>query len=221
MRLCRRRATPGSATSITLRANQRLQQPSLVLQGDKQLREAMDVILECAFGSIPYTDSTCVPSSATCVDVALRESAYNPLHPQHQLQQQDETLYVAFQQHIQIKVSLQLQRARHSAARPCPAGLQLCFLAMLEAQQGKGLYVALQQQHMQAQSQVEASPAAHMQTRLYRVGICPPPCTHNCQGPRNASSSSTSCPCVHGAEAVASGRGSDGNLHCSAGEDQC
>eukprot|EP00891_Asterochloris_glomerata_P003756 jgi/Astpho2/3756/fgenesh1_pg.00060_%23_56_t len=62
------------------------------VQGDKQLREAMDVILECAFGSIPYTDSTCVPSSSTCVDVALRESAYNPLHPQHQLQQQDETL---------------------------------------------------------------------------------------------------------------------------------
>ena len=95
----------------------------------------MDVILECAFGSIPYTDSTCVPSSSTCVDVALRESAYNPLHPQHQLQQQDETLYVAFQQHIQIKVSLQLQLAGQSASCACRGGLQLCFLAMFEAHQ--------------------------------------------------------------------------------------
>ena len=109
--------------------------PSLVLQGDKQLREAMDVILECAFGSIPYTDSTCVPSSSTCVDVALRESAYNPLHPQHQLQQQDETLYVAFQQHIQIKVGVQLQLAGPSASSVCPGGVQLCIPAMLEAQQ--------------------------------------------------------------------------------------
>ena len=105
------------------------------------------MILECAFGSIPYTDSTCVPSSSTCVDVALRESAYNPLHPQHQLQQQDETLYVAFQQHIQIKVGLELQ----PLALLLPLLLQMQGVAALEALPF--------QQHIQAHFQVEAPPA--------------------------------------------------------------
>jgi hypothetical protein len=60
--------------------------------------------VDCAFGRSPYSDTSQIPAQSTCVDVAVRESAYNPLHPQNQLQQQDETLYVAFQQRIQIKV---------------------------------------------------------------------------------------------------------------------
>lgn len=78
------------------------------MQGDRQLKNAVDLIVDCAFGRAPYSDTTQVPAQSTCVDVAVRESAYNPLHPQNQLQQQDETLYVAFQQRIQIKVFLDL-----------------------------------------------------------------------------------------------------------------
>ncbi len=137
---------------------------ALSLQGDKQLREAMDVILECAFGSIPYTDSTCVPSSSTCVDVALRESAYNPLHPQHQLQQQDETLYVAFQQHIQIKVSLDcswlgaLLHVDIQVGHSCGSWLGNNSLHL--EQHNDSLHQQHQQQwHQQGQD----------------VGICPPP----------------------------------------------
>ena len=77
--------------------------PSL-LQSDCQLQNAVDLIVDCAFGNAPFKDTSQIPAQSTCVDVAVRESAYNPLHPQNQLQQQDETLYVAFQQRIQIKV---------------------------------------------------------------------------------------------------------------------
>ena len=77
---------------------------SLFVQGDGELKNAIDLIVLCAFGQAPYTDISQIPAQSTCVDVAVRESAYNPLHPQNQLQQQDETLYVAFQQRIQIKV---------------------------------------------------------------------------------------------------------------------
>ena len=77
----------------------------LLAQADCQLKNAVDLIVDCAFGTAPYKDTSQIPAQSTCVDVAVRESAYNPLHPQNQLQQQDETLYVAFQQHIQIKVT--------------------------------------------------------------------------------------------------------------------
>ena len=76
----------------------------LLLQSDCQLQNAVDLIVDCAFGNAPFKDTSQIPAQSTCVDVAVRESAYNPLHPQNQLQQQDETLYVAFQQRIQIKV---------------------------------------------------------------------------------------------------------------------
>ena len=76
------------------------------MQSDGQLKNAVDLIVHCAFGEAPYTDTSQIPAKSTCVDVAVRESAYNPLHPQNQLQEQDETIYVAFQQRIQIKVML-------------------------------------------------------------------------------------------------------------------
>ena len=76
----------------------------VLLQSDCQLQNAVDLIVDCAFGTAPYKDTAQIPALSTCVDFAVRESAYNPLHPQNQLQQQDETLYVAFQQRIQIKV---------------------------------------------------------------------------------------------------------------------
>ena len=84
--------------------NFRSSHKGLLLQSDCQLKNAVDLIVDCAFGSAPYKDTSQIPAQSTCVDVAVRESAYNPLHPQNQLQQQDETLYVAFQQRIQIKV---------------------------------------------------------------------------------------------------------------------
>ena len=74
-------------------------------QCDTQLKDAVDLIIDCAFGQPPYSDTNQIPAPSTCVDVAVRESAYNPLHPQHQLQNADETIYVAFQQRIQIKVA--------------------------------------------------------------------------------------------------------------------
>ena len=77
-------------------------------QCDTQLKDAVDLIVDCAFGQPPFSDTNQIPAPSTCVDVAVRESAYNPLHPQHQLQNPDETIYVAFQQRIQIKVLLTL-----------------------------------------------------------------------------------------------------------------
>lgn len=79
---------------------------ALLWQCDTQLKDAVDLIVDCAFGQPPYSDTNQIPAPSTCVDVAVRESAYNPLHPQHQLQNTDETIYVAFQQRIQIKVCL-------------------------------------------------------------------------------------------------------------------
>ena len=80
----------------------------MLLQNDCQLKDAVDLIVDCAFGSAPYKDSGQIPAQSTCVDFCVRESAYNPLHPQNQPQHPDETLYVAFQQRIQIKVCLVL-----------------------------------------------------------------------------------------------------------------
>ncbi|DBB03558.1 hypothetical protein WJX82_011164 [Trebouxia sp. C0006] len=87
------------------------------LQSDGQLKNAVDLIVDCAFGRSPYSDTSQIPTQSTCVDVAVRESAYNPLHPQNQLQQQDETLYVAFQQRIQIKgeTNCELFDAKHES----------------------------------------------------------------------------------------------------------
>lgn len=93
----------------------------MLLQSDCQLQNAVDLIVDCAFGNAPFKDTSQIPAQSTCVDVAVRESAYNPLHPQNQLQQQDETLYVAFQQRIQIKVlalTLTLQQLRHTYRSP-------------------------------------------------------------------------------------------------------
>lgn len=95
----------------------------LLLQNDCQLQNAVDLIVDCAFGRSPYTDSSQIPALSTCVDVAVRESAYNPLHPQNQLQQHDETLYVAFQQRIQIKVCQVVQLL-------CPAHVMLKALML-------------------------------------------------------------------------------------------
>ena len=95
----------------------------MFLQNDCQLQNAVDLIVDCAFGRSPYSDATQIPALSTCVDVAVRESAYNPLHPQNQLQQQDETLYVAFQQRIQIKVCQVVQLL-------CPAHVLLKALVL-------------------------------------------------------------------------------------------
>lgn len=87
------------------------------LQCDTQLKDAVDLIVDCAFGQPPYSDTNQIPAPSTCVDVAVRESAYNPLHPQHQLQNTDETIYVAFQQRIQIKgeARCELFEAKHES----------------------------------------------------------------------------------------------------------
>ena len=67
--------------------------------------EATDLLVECAFGR---GERRKVPARRACVEVMVRENAFNrlnPLTPQPHVQAWDEMLYVAFQQHIKFEVS--------------------------------------------------------------------------------------------------------------------
>lgn len=70
------------------------------LQANTQLKTVVALLLECAYGRAIYAGEGRTPPRHACVQVVLKESAFNPLSPQQHLQNRDETLYVAFQQLI-------------------------------------------------------------------------------------------------------------------------
>ena len=81
--------------------------------------EATDLLVECAFGR---GERRKVPARRACVEVMVRENAFNrlnPLTPQPHVQAWDEMLYVAFQQHIKCEVSC----ARNECSCPCHGSL--------------------------------------------------------------------------------------------------
>ena len=61
------------------------------------------MLVRCAYGS-PLDMSSKIPSHAACVEVAVRENAFNPLASPSAAAQRDERIYVAFQQHIMFQV---------------------------------------------------------------------------------------------------------------------
>ena len=63
------------------------------------------MLLRCAYGS-PLDMSSKIPSHSACVEVAVRETAFNPLSSPSVMAQPDERIYVAFQQHITFQVGL-------------------------------------------------------------------------------------------------------------------
>ena len=61
------------------------------------------MLVRCAYGS-PLDTSAKIPSHSARVEVAVRESAFNPLSSPSAAAQPDERIYVAFQQHIMFQV---------------------------------------------------------------------------------------------------------------------
>ncbi len=97
------------------------------MQMDEDVKAIVGMLVRCAYGR-PADTSNPIPSRAACVEVALRECAYNPLSPPSGSHPRDETIYVAFQQHIRFQVlgffklcmCLSLKLLGVSAARPLP-----------------------------------------------------------------------------------------------------
>lgn len=92
------------------------------MQCDQPLKEALDLVIWCAFGVGPRSDGCgfslgdAIPPRSSSVQVSLREVAFNPLFPQPRHQQQDETLYVAFQQDIRFQARAPLSSS-HAVCR--------------------------------------------------------------------------------------------------------
>jgi hypothetical protein len=61
------------------------------------------MLVRCAYGS-PLDKSSKIPSHSASVEVVVRENAFNPLSSPAVTAQQDERIYVAFQQHIKFQV---------------------------------------------------------------------------------------------------------------------
>ena len=72
-------------------------------QMDEGVKEIVRMLLRCAYGS-PLDMSSKIPSHSACVEVAVRETAFNPLSSPSVMAQPDERIYVAFQQHITFQV---------------------------------------------------------------------------------------------------------------------
>ena len=72
-------------------------------QMDESIKEIVRMLLRCAYGS-PLDASSKIPSHSACVEVAVRENAFNPLSSPSTAAQPDERIYVAFQQHITFQV---------------------------------------------------------------------------------------------------------------------
>ena len=62
------------------------------------------MLVRCAYGS-PLDTASKIPSHSACVEVAVRQSAFNPLSSPSATAQRHERIYVAFQQHIMFQVS--------------------------------------------------------------------------------------------------------------------
>ena len=73
------------------------------VQMDDSIKEIVRMLLRCAYGS-PLDTSSKIPSHSACVEVAVRENAFNPLSSPSAAARPDERIYVAFQQHITFQV---------------------------------------------------------------------------------------------------------------------
>ncbi len=73
------------------------------MQGDALLQAVLQLILECAFGQPANPALHELPLRKACVDVTLRESAYDPIRGTA-----DDTIlgYERFAQHMAIRVGL-------------------------------------------------------------------------------------------------------------------
>lgn len=67
------------------------------------MKAIVAMLVRCAFGQ-PSEAGARIPSRAAKIEVCVRESAFNPLSPPSSSQPRDETIYVAFQQHIRFQV---------------------------------------------------------------------------------------------------------------------
>lgn len=72
------------------------------VQSDPQLREALDLIIESAFGC---GNQGKIPARKTRVDLVVKEHAFNPLRASPNQRCRDEALYVGFQQDLRIQVA--------------------------------------------------------------------------------------------------------------------
>jgi len=70
---------------------------------DEDIKEIVRMLVRCAFGS-PQDSCARIPSHKACVEVAVRENAFNPLSSPSTSAERDETIYVAFQQTIRFQV---------------------------------------------------------------------------------------------------------------------
>ena len=68
----------------------------LSLQMDDNVKEIVRMLVRCAYGS-PLDTSSKIPSHNACVEVVVRENAFNPLSSPSVTAQRDERIYVAFQ----------------------------------------------------------------------------------------------------------------------------
>ena len=73
------------------------------LQTDEDVKAIVRMLIQCAFGQ-PQEAASKIPSHRATVDVVVCESAFNPLSSPSKNTQRDETIYVAFQQHIRFQV---------------------------------------------------------------------------------------------------------------------
>ena len=71
-------------------------------QMDEDVKGVVALLVRCAYGR-PADRGAPIPGRAACVEVAVREGAFNPLTPPSSAQPRDETIYVAFQQHIRFQ----------------------------------------------------------------------------------------------------------------------
>ena len=73
------------------------------LQMDEEMKEITRKLVRCSYGS-PQNTASKIPAHSASVEVAVRESAFNPLSSPSAMAQRDERIYVAFQQHISFQV---------------------------------------------------------------------------------------------------------------------
>ncbi|CAL8465005.1 g4540 [Coccomyxa elongata] len=74
------------------------------LETDEDVKAIVRMLIQCAFGQ-PQEAASKIPSHRAIVDVVVCESAFNPLSSPSKNTQRDETIYVAFQQHIRFQGS--------------------------------------------------------------------------------------------------------------------
>ena len=72
-------------------------------QLDEDVKGIVGLLVRCAFGR-PAEPGARIPGRVGCVEVAVRECAFNPLSPPSSAQPRDETIYVAFQQRVGFEV---------------------------------------------------------------------------------------------------------------------